>query len=321
MKGQPNLWHSWHVSASQGVIIGRMSKQNVTDKKLRNLTENQITALRNLKELVDFAYAQLGHVSLAGKIRQKKNVLLPLYVGAIDLLSSVHILLAEERVSSAMNLNRILMESWANARFIYLDGRSIWIDSYFAESELGLKKWVKSVRDLRVRHPSADTGQSTFNDARLAQIERNSIRFLQGVKRRHPTLPTIPGITTRDISTRPYTLRDKFAIMDFLAAQKRTTPLKLSDEWQYLIVYKYFSGGTHIDARYMNSMYLQYTDKTITLRKHGNLADLELAILTASGYFLDMMSIFSHQFGYPKSVDMKLHKDRLKELHGRVKPT
>lgn len=283
------------------------------------MTENQVAALHNMKELVDFAYAQLEQVNLDREIRQKKKLLLPLYVGSIDLLGSVHILLSEERVNSAMNLNRIIMESWANARFIYLTGSSVWIDSYFAESELGLKQWVKSTREVRARYPSAETGQSTFTDARLVALERKSERFLRSVKRRHPALPVIPGITTRDISKKPYTLRDKFIIMDFLAAQRRTTPLKLSDEWQYLIVYKYFSGSTHIDARYMNSMYIRYTPEEITLSKHGKLDDLELAVLTATGYFLDIMTIFGRQFGSPKPEDMKLHKDRLKELNKRVR--
>lgn len=189
------------------------------------MTEDQTLALRNLKELVDFAYSQLERVSLAGQIRQKKKLLLPLYVGAIDLLGSIHILLEKERVNSAMNLNRVIMESWANTRFIYLTGSSVWIDSYFAESELGLKQWVKSAREVRAKYPHADTGQSTFDDTRLAEIERHTTRFLRGVKRRHPTLPAIPGITTQDISKRPYTMRDKFVIMDFLATQRRTTLL------------------------------------------------------------------------------------------------
>ncbi len=282
------------------------------------MTDNQIYALSKLESLITFLYQEIDRLTLPGQIRRKKKVFLPLYIGCCDLAGSVHLLLSKEKINSAESLLRNLQEAWLNTWFIFIDGNSTWVDSYLSESELELKKWAKKVRQLRERYPGADTGQASFSEQKLSEIEENSRKFLYDVKHSHANLPVIPGVDTVDITRKPYSLRDKTIIIDYLISQRSPASITHSFEWQYLLIYKYFSGITHIDARYLNAMYVQYDRQGISISKHGQLNDVEMIAVTTYAYLLDMAVIFGRQFGLPNAGSLKQYTNTLKELQQRI---
>jgi hypothetical protein len=283
------------------------------------MSEDQQEALDELRKFVDFVYAELGKVKNKSFTKKKKTVFLPMYVNACDIADSIHILLEKERVNTAQNLLRSLQETWINTQFIFIDGSQLWVDSYLYESEEGMKKFAKGARQIRKAYPDLDTAQKTFTDKRLAVIEARADRFATYIRKKYPTLPIIPHITTTDITKKNYTLRDRAAITDhFFAERAKPKTLAYSNEWHYLMIYKYLSGGTHIGASYLATN-LVHKDKTVTtILKHGPRGNIQLCAWSALAFLWDISVVFSKQFGHPTSAALKPYKKVIYDLKEKI---
>lgn len=284
-----------------------------------DMNADQQEALDELRKFVDFAYEELEKVKNKSFIKKKKTVFLPMYVNACDIADSIHILLVKDRVNTAQNLLRSLQETWINTQFIFIDGSQLWVDSYLYESEEGLKKFAKGTRKIRQTYPDLDTGQKTFTDKQLAMIEARAERFAKYIVKKYPSLPAIPNITTTDITKKNYTLKDRTVITDHIFAERaKPKSLAYSNEWHYLMIYKYLSGGTHIGASYLATN-LVHKDKTVTtILKHGPKGNIQLCAWSAMAFLYDITLVFSKQFGHPAPATLKPYKKSIYELKEKI---
>jgi hypothetical protein len=285
----------------------------------RNVTPDQQESLDKLKEFVDFAYSELAKVHGFHYFKRKKSVLLPMYVNACDLASSVLILLEKERVNSAHNLARSLQETWINARFIFIDKDYAWVDSYLLESELDMKKFVTGAKQIRKKYPNSDTSLETFDDVRLSEIEARANKFVDYVKNKYQTLPVIPFVDVKELHKRPYSLRDKTKIIDHVLSQ-RISPKELThtDEWQYLMVYKYLSGGTHVGSSYLATNVLRKDGTATTITMYGDINGIQLVAWTAYALLYDITELFYKQFGYSNPGILRSYRKTMKTLAKKI---
>lgn len=283
------------------------------------MNADQLEAIDKLGEFIDFVYHALDNMPPRHYRKRKKSVLLPMYINVCDLAGSVQHLLKEERVNSAQNLIRSMQESWINTRFIFVDGSYLWVDSYILESEIDMKKFVNGARRLRQKYPNADTSQATFDTVKLQEIEDRSNKFIDYVRTKYQTLPTIPDVGIRNASQLPYTLRDKTRIVDHIL-QTRIAPkdLKYSDEWQYLMVYKYLSGGTHIGSRYLASNLIRQDRTVTTILKHGDKKGIQLCAWSAYAFLYDMTTAFAKQFGNPALSSLRPYHATMKMIGSKI---
>lgn len=172
---------------------------------------------------------------------------------------------------------------------------------------------------MRNQFPSVDTNTTTFSETKLKRFESRISKFENELRSKYTTLPKIPGVKSKSIIGGPYSLREKTKITDYFLAEKRKpNDLNYSDEWQYLMVYKYLSGGAHINANYLANNTI-HKDKTgISIYKHGNKDRTSLCAWSAQAFLYDISTIFSKQFGYPSYKDLRPYQKKLNKLKDKL---
>jgi hypothetical protein len=275
--------------------------------------------LAELDSFIKFAYLELENVKLKNHLKRKKTVLLPMYINACDLAESIKLLLDNERVNASQNLIRSLQETWINIRFIFINGNNLWVDSYLYESDLDVKKFAKGLKELRKKYPDVDMGNNTFTDSKLSVLENRGIKFESELVRKYSNLPQIPGVNSKSLVGKPYNLREKTAITDHILAEKRKPKtLNYSDEWQYFLVYRYLSGGSHINATYLANNIAQKSKTGLTVWKHGKKENIPLCAWTTLSLLYDITTVFSKQFGYPKYKDLRKYQKTINALKDKI---
>lgn len=283
------------------------------------MTAKNPDAVKELRAFVDFLYGSLNKVKNKSYSKRKKAVFLPMYVNACDIADSICLLLDKERVNSAQTLLRSLQETWLNARFIFSNGNSFWIDAYLYETEESMLNFVKGLRQLRATYPDVETNKVDFSEQRLVQVEKRVKKFERYIHKKYPSQPFIPTVQTRDITKRNYSLRDRSKITDYILAQRRAPKgLKFSDEYQYLVVYKYLSGGAHVGASYLASNLVERNKLVTTILMHGDNRDVGLLAWSTMGLMYDITMLFSKQFGEPRIHDLKPYLAKIKQLGKEV---
>lgn len=147
------------------------------------MDEEQIESLNTLKEFCDYSDSLLENAHFNKFIKNKKRLLLLMFVNACDLAGNIHILLSNERVNSANILLRSLYESWINACFIYADNTSTWLDSYRLESVQELKRFAKATRHLRAKYPRVNTSPTIFTDKKVDDYELCADKYTEYLKK------------------------------------------------------------------------------------------------------------------------------------------
>lgn len=275
--------------------------------------------ITELDSFIKFAYTELENVKLKNHLKRKKTVLLPMYINACDLAESIRVLLEHERVNASQNLIRSLQETWINTRFIFINGNNLWVDSYLYESDLDVKRFAKGLKELRKKYPDVDMGNITFTDSKLNDLENRGVRFENELTTKYPRLPKIPGVNSKSLIGKPYSLREKTAITDYLLAEKRKPKsLNYSDEWQYFLVYRYLSGGSHINANYLANNIAQKSKSGLTVWKHGKKENIPLCAWTTLSLLYDITTVFSKQFGYPKYTDLRKYQKTINKLKDKL---
>jgi hypothetical protein len=268
----------------------------------------EMDTMNELSLLVEYQYELTNRMMLSKKSHKRKRALAPMYLYSCGLLDDIFLLLKNERVNSAAARTRTLLEMWVQISFLIVEKNEFWINALEMSGELGKKKLLKNIRELKKVSPT-HTVNKTYTNEKLSEYDKLLKESMKSVNKpyvNHPNIERLPKDRNKKFKLKkPFTVRDMCIIADYFNNDKASADSKNNFEWTYCVVYWLLSGEVHASPLALASNIIGRDDKGLHVFKYGDITELNRIAWTAYSLQVNIIEIISERFGVKNARKLK----------------
>ncbi|MCC2630725.1 MAG: hypothetical protein K0S38_534 [Candidatus Paceibacter sp.] len=268
------------------------------------LTDKEKIVLENLRVILEFGaslFPKLNVPISAETLTPKKDYALFNFGAIHNYSESIYVLCKDSRPHSAHVLLRSIFEAYVNTLYFLNTNSNLKLIKAVVEDLTdnrikvlnGFAKLIKKYPEWENR--SSLTNYATLND--LLNHTQKTIDFVKNNNRFHSTTKIGKNF------------RDRVEALD----KKITTKIRGNWEFNYLLVYKYFSTYTHLLMSGLEN-FVTKKDKQISF-DIGQSKDVEPIVVTTYAFYYNLLIYLKSRSVIPKSTKLGIFSKKMSEMN------